>query len=119
MYYHVSSWIEVYLYTNGNIILPREKSGLYGSTFMKYKMPTENTSFSEKIFVYKDVVKPLASSGLGCTNNRAEDSVGRCIVRKVEEESNCTTYGTGSKPWSPPLGVGKHHILQGGKWAIL
>ena len=83
--------IEVYLYTKGNIIIPRDTSGVYGSTFVKY-MPKENTSHNEKIFVYKNVMKPLDRIGHRCTNDMAKYSVGRCIVNNVEETINCTAY---------------------------
>lgn len=87
-----TSGIEVYLYTRGNIIIPRKSSGVYGSKFINYNRPKENTSYYEKLFVYKNVIRTHASTSLGCTNNMVEDPVGRCVVRRIEEKKNCTTY---------------------------
>ena len=92
LYFGQMFGIEVYLYTSGNVVIPRDSSGAYGSSILKFNKPKENFSIHEKFFVYKNVLKPLVITGLGCTENEAEDSVGKCIVKRVEEKHNCTTY---------------------------
>ena len=83
--------IEVYLYTKGNIIIPMETSGLYGIKYMKYH-PMENSTYFERFFLYKNSIKRLKSTTLGCRNYEKEDSVGQCIVKFVEDTYNCTGY---------------------------
>lgn len=91
LYSPQSFGIEVYLYTKGNIIMPLETSGLYGIKYMKY-YPKPNSTYFERFFVYKNTIKRLESTTLGCRNYDKEDSIGQCIVKFVEDTYNCTTY---------------------------
>lgn len=82
--------IEVYLYTDSNIVIPRDADGVYGSKLMKI-VAHENLIFMGEYFVNKNMVKRLKSTSFGCKDYEKNDSVGQCIVRFVEETSNCTT----------------------------
>ena len=68
-----------------------EISGIYGSKYMKF-YPLKNSTYFEKFFVYKNSIKRLGSTTLGCQNYDKEDSIGQCIVKFVEDKYNCTTY---------------------------
>ena len=83
--------IEVYLYTEGNTVIPRDADGVYGAKLMKF-VAYENFIYYGKFFVKKNMVKRLKSTSFGCKNYGNKDSVGKCIVRFVEAKWNCTTY---------------------------
>ena len=73
--------IEVYLYTSGNIIIPRETTGAFGSTVMKFNKPKENTSIIEKYFWYKNMMKSHASTGLAVLKMRQKILLQDALLR--------------------------------------
>ena len=84
----------VYLYTNEHVLIPRLTKGIYGSAF-KRLLIAENTTYRHKFYVNSNKVIDIdkGRAGQRCVNDGAQDSVGRCIVRYIEEDNNCTTYG--------------------------
>ena len=55
----------------------------------------ENTSYRHKFYVHSNKVIDIDKGRVGqrCVNDGAQDSVGRCIVRYIEEANNCTIHG--------------------------
>ena len=101
--YSKSFGIEVYLFSKGNIIIPMEISGIYGSKYMKF-YPMKNSTYFERFFVYKNSIKRLESTTLGCRNYEKEDSIGQCIVTFVEDTYNCTSYQIFANKMREPCG---------------
>ena len=83
--------IEVYLYTREHVVIPRYFTGVYGSTMKILKM-VKDTGYYWRFYVRKNRVMALDRSGQRCSYNSNEESVGRCIVRKLEDAHNCTSY---------------------------
>ena len=101
LHYSKSTFIEVYLYTKYNIIIPMETSGKYGIKYMAFN-PMENATYFERFYVYKNSIKRLKSTTLGCKNYDKADSTGHCIVNFVEDTYNCTSYQIYSNKFRQP-----------------
>ena len=83
--------IEVYLYSREHVVIPRYFSGVYGSTMKKLGV-VKDMGYYWKFYVRKNRVMALDRSGQRCSNDKNQESVGRCIVRKLEDAYNCTSY---------------------------
>ena len=92
---HMIREVEVYLYTEGNVVIPRFSTGIYGSVFKKIKVPENSkrqsmSSFWE-YYVIKNKLLAIDRKGQRCHNDDGlGESVGRCIVRYLEDSHNCT-----------------------------
>ena len=83
--------IEVYLYSREHVVIPRYFSGVYGSTMKKLDV-VQDMGYYWKFYVRKNRVMALDRSGQRCSNEINHESVGRCIVRTLEDTYNCTSY---------------------------
>ena len=87
----MASDIDVYLYTNDHVLIPRYSTGLYGSVMKKLEIE-KDTSYFKKYYVRKNRVMKQDRNGQRCAKDETQESVGRCIVRYLEDTNNCTAY---------------------------
>ena len=85
-----SKEVHVYLYTKGQVIIPRLSSGVYGSVHKKFRL-AENTTYVEKFYVRKNELRAIDRRSKRCANDPAHDTVGRCVVRYIENLAKCTS----------------------------
>ena len=94
---HMIRYVEVYLYTEGNVVIPRFSTGVYGSVFRKIKVPEDSkrrpmSSFWQ-YYVIKNKLQAIDRKGQRCYNDDGlRKSVGRCIVKYLEDSHNCTVH---------------------------
>ena len=83
--------VDVYLYTNGHVTIPRYSSGTYGSILKQFKFESK-TSYFKKFYIRKNRVMKVDRTGQRCSTNTNEENVGGCIARYLEETYNCTAH---------------------------
>ena len=100
--------VDVYLYTNGHVSIPRYSTGLYGSVLKKFKFE-QKTSYFTKFYLRKNRVMKVDRNGQRCSNDAKQETVGRCIARFLEDTYNCTVYllmANRSKPFCKKETIG-------------
>ena len=85
------AWVDIYLYTNGHVSIPRYSTGVYGSVLKKFKLESK-TSYVAKFYVRKNRVMQVDRDGQRCSDDAKQETVGRCIARYLEDTYNCTAY---------------------------
>ena len=86
-----SQEVDVYLYTNGHVSIPRYSTGVYGSVMKKFKFASKTSTFA-KFYVRKNRVMNVDRNGQRCSADTKQETVGRCIARYLEDTYNCTAY---------------------------
>ena len=81
----------IYLYTEEHIIIPRENTGVFGST-MKEITINQDISYYGKFYVRKNRVIAVDRKGQRCSKDGKQVPFGRCMVKNLEEAYNCTSY---------------------------
>ena len=92
---HMIRYVEVYLYTEGNVVIPRYSTGVYGSVFKKIKVPEDSKGRSMgsfwEYYVIKNKLQGINRKGRSCHNDEgSREPVGQCIVKYLEDGYNCT-----------------------------
>ena len=82
--------VDVYLYTKEQVIIPRLSSGVYGSVHKKFRL-AENTTYVEKFYIRKNELRAIDRTSKRCANDPAHETLGRCVVRYIENLANCTS----------------------------
>ena len=97
---HKTKRINVYLYTNEHVVIPRGgkfrtgDTGVYGSTKKTIEVKDDNTTYNLGFHVRKNILRAIDNPGiiLRCQNNGIREIAGRCVVKYLEDLANCTTY---------------------------
>ena len=106
---HIFRYVDVYLYTDEHVVIPRYSTGVYGSVFKKIVVERDK-SYYRQYYVIKNKLMSIERNGQGCNNNRVEEKVGQCIVKYLEDKHNCTAYqlmASKTKEFCPSKKLGK------------
>lgn len=90
---HTIRFIEVYLYTNEHVVIPRYSTGVYGSVFKKIDVEEDDKGLKGSFWEYyvtKNKILAIDRKGQRCNNDGEKEPVGRCIVKYLEDKYNCT-----------------------------
>ena len=88
---HIFRYVDVYLYTDEHVVIPRYSTGVYGSVFKKIVVERDK-SYYRQYYVIKNKLMSIERDGKRCNNDGAKEQVGKCIVMYLEDKYNCTTY---------------------------
>ena len=106
---HVIQYVEVYLYTDEHVVIPRYSTGVYGSVLKNIDVD-RNKSYYHQYYVIKNKLMFIEKDGQRCNNDGAKELVGKCIVTYLEDKYNCTAYqlmASKTKKFCPRKVVGK------------
>ena len=106
--------VHVFLYTNEHVIIPRYSTGVYGGFFKKISLEEDvkkgYKGFFGEYYIIKNKLLAINRRGQRCINDGTQEPVGRCIVKKLEDDHNCTAYqlmANKTKEFCPKKQVGE------------
>ena len=87
---HTIRFVEVYLYTDEHVVIPRYSTGVYGSVFRRFLVDRDRSYHGEYYVIKNKLLAVDRRKGQRCNYDGVEAPVGRCIVKNLEENHNCT-----------------------------